>query len=64
MDKETLFNIAPKQGTLDRDESKTFEVLFSPNKVILSFKTQTRVSPWNKFSKKISESSSYAYDWE
>ena len=33
IDKDSLFSIAPKQGTLDRNETKTFEIMFSPNKV-------------------------------
>ena len=33
VEKESLFSIAPKQGTLDRNETKTFEIMFSPNKV-------------------------------
>lgn len=33
VDKDTFFTIGPKQGTFDRNETKTFEVLFSPNKV-------------------------------
>lgn len=32
-DPSSLFSIAPRQGTLDRDEEKTFEILFAPNKV-------------------------------
>ena len=33
IDKDSLFSIAPKQGTLDRNEIKMFEIMFSPNKV-------------------------------
>lgn len=36
-DPSSLFSIAPRQGTLDRDEEKTFEILFAPNKVRFSF---------------------------
>ena len=35
IDKDSYFSIAPKQGTLDRNEVKTFEIMFSPNKVYL-----------------------------
>lgn len=33
IDKEAFFTIAPKQGTLDRQDTKVFEVMFSPSKV-------------------------------
>jgi hypothetical protein len=33
VEKDTFFTIGPKSGTFDRNETKTFEVLFSPNKV-------------------------------
>ncbi len=33
IDKDSLFSVAPKQGTLDRGETKTFELMFSPLKV-------------------------------
>ena len=33
IDKDTFFNIAPKQGTLDRNEVKVFEVMYTPTKV-------------------------------
>lgn len=36
-DPSSLFSIAPKHGTLDRDEVKNFEVLFAPNKVLYRF---------------------------
>ncbi len=33
IDKEAYFSIAPKQGTLDRHDTKVFEIMFSPSKV-------------------------------
>ncbi len=33
LDKEAFFAVAPKQGTLDRQETKIFEVMFSPSRV-------------------------------
>jgi hypothetical protein len=33
IDKDSLFTVAPKQGTLDRSELKTFELMFSPTRV-------------------------------
>ncbi|CAF0775579.1 unnamed protein product [Brachionus calyciflorus] len=33
LDSETVFNIIPRQGTLEREESKNFEVVFNPEKV-------------------------------
>jgi hypothetical protein len=33
LDKDSSFKIAPKQGTLDKNEAKNFEIIFSPNKV-------------------------------
>lgn len=33
-DPTSVFSIAPKQGTFDRDEVKNFEILFAPNKVL------------------------------
>ena len=33
LDKESVFSIQPKQGTFDKNEVKTFELVFSPSKV-------------------------------
>jgi hypothetical protein len=33
LDKETFFSVAPRQGTLDRNDVKVFEILFAPTKV-------------------------------
>ena len=33
IDKDAFFSIAPKQGTLDRQDTKVFEIMFSPSKV-------------------------------
>ena len=32
-DNETFFSVVPRQGTFERDEAKTFEVIFNPDKV-------------------------------
>lgn len=37
VDKDSFFTISAKQGTLDRNEVKVFEVMFSPTKVIIIF---------------------------
>ena len=39
IDPETCFSITPKQGTLDRNDVKVFEVVFSPSQVKLNFST-------------------------
>jgi len=33
IEKDTFFSVAPRQGTLDRNDVKVFEILFSPSKV-------------------------------
>lgn len=33
MDKDAFFSVAPRQGTLDRNDTKVFEIMFSPSRV-------------------------------
>lgn len=33
IDKESFFAVAPRQGTLDRNDVKVFEIMFSPTRV-------------------------------
>jgi len=37
LDKDTCFEILPKQGTFERNETKVFDVIFSSTKVTIIF---------------------------